>query len=118
MKEILWDIRHAQWRWDYAAASHGGSFHSPVETGRVISTGITIAQEARLKLARLFASLGFNDELPYPDISTKEKAQAFVGLDMEALEAEKKEFLEQTLPQWMAAAAEREAGYDVQKPNE
>ena len=31
MKDILQDIRHAQWRWDYGAASHGGSFHSPVE---------------------------------------------------------------------------------------
>ena len=34
MKDILQDIRHSQWRWDYAAASHGGSFHSrlkPVE---------------------------------------------------------------------------------------
>ena len=61
----------------------------------------------------MFASLGFNEELPYPDISTKEKAQAFVGLDVEALEAEKQEFLEQTLPQWKEAAAEREAGYDV-----
>jgi nitrite reductase (cytochrome c-552) len=113
MKDILWDIRHAQWRWDYAAASHGGSFHSPVETGRVISTGITITQDARLKLARLFASLGFNEELPYPDISTKEKAQAFIGLDMESLEAEKEEFFNQTLPRWKEIAAEREAGYDV-----
>ena len=26
MSAILMDIRHAQWRWDYAAASHGGSF--------------------------------------------------------------------------------------------
>jgi nitrite reductase (cytochrome c-552) len=113
MKEILWDIRHAQWRWDYAAASHGGSFHSPVETGRVISTGITIAQEARLKLARLFGSLGFNEELAYPDISTKEKAQIFIGLDMQGLKTEKEEFLKQTLPQWRELAAEREAGYDV-----
>ena len=29
MKDILTGIRHAQWRWDYAAASHGGSFHAP-----------------------------------------------------------------------------------------
>jgi len=112
MKEILVDIRHSQWRWDYAAASHGGSFHSPVETGRVISTGITIAQEGRLKLARLFADLGFNKELPYPDISTKEKAQAFIGLDMDKLESEKKEFKDNMLKDWMAAAEAREATYE------
>ncbi len=113
MKEILMDIRHAQWRWDYAAASHGGSFHSPVETSRVISTGITIAQEGRLKLARLFAGLGFNEELPYPDISTKAKAQAFIGMDVEKLKSEKEEFKNNMLKDWMTAAEEREAGYEV-----
>ena len=56
MKDILQDIRDGQWRWDYAAASHGASFHSPVEIGRVVSTGIGIAQEARIKLARLLAT--------------------------------------------------------------
>ncbi len=55
MKDILTDIRHAQWRWDYAAASHGGSFHSPVEIGRVISSGLDAAAEARIKLSRLLA---------------------------------------------------------------
>ena len=34
MKDILQGIRHAQWRWDFAAASHGASFHAPVETGK------------------------------------------------------------------------------------
>lgn len=113
MKDILTGIRHAQWRWDYVAASHGGSFHSPIESGRILSTGITIVQETRIKLARLFASLGFNGEVPYPDISTKEKAQKFVGLDMEKLNAEKKEFIETVLPVWKKQAGEREKTYDL-----
>jgi len=111
MKDILMHIRHAQWRWDYAAASHGGSFHSPVEIGRVIATGIDIAQEARVKLARLLATLGFNEELPYPDISTKAKAQAYIGLDMEKLNTEKQEFLETVVPIWIQKGKERESGY-------
>ena len=111
MNDILQDIRHAQWRWDYAAASHGGSFHSPVEIGRVVSTGITIAQEGRLKLARLFADLGHNEEVPYPDISTKAKAQEFIGLPVEKLKSEKKEFLKTVAPEWDKAAKEREANY-------
>ena len=82
MKDILMDIRHAQWRWDYAAASHGGSFHSPVEIGRIITTGIEIAGEGRVKLARLLASMGHNEEVPYPDITTKAKAQTYIGLDV------------------------------------
>ncbi len=113
MKAILIDIRHAQWRWDYAASSHGGSFHSPLETGRVISTGITIAQEARLKLSRLFSVLGYNEELPYPDIATKKKAQEFIGLDKDKLQAEKDEFLKTVIPQWIKQAEEREVGYET-----
>jgi nitrite reductase (cytochrome c-552) len=111
MTEILTGIRHAQWRWDYTAASHGGSFHSPVETSRVIASGITAAQEARIKLARLLAGLGHNREVPYPDIATKAKAQAYIGLDMKKLNNEKKEFLETTLTEWMQKAETRESGY-------
>lgn len=117
MKTILMDIRHAQWRWDYAAASHGGSFHSPVETSRIISTGITTAQDARIKLARLLAELGHNKPVPYPDISTKEKAQAFIGLPVEKLQAEKDVFVKDVAPEWIKTAEEREKGYVVKAMN-
>jgi len=113
MKDILTGIRHAQWRWDYAAASHGGSFHAPVEIGRIISTGLTIAQETRIKLARLLAAKGFNEELPYPDITTKAKAQEFIGLDMKKLNEEKKVFQENLVPQWLQKAQERESKWNV-----
>ena len=111
MKDILIGIRHSQWRWDYAAASHGGSFHSPVETSRVIATGITIAQETRIKLARLLAELGHNKEIPYPDISTKAKAQKFIGLDMEKLNKEKEVFKQNLTPIWDKKAKEREKSW-------
>lgn len=113
MAGILQDIRHAQWRWDYAAASHGGSFHSPLETSRVISTGITIVQEGRIKLSRLLHALGHAEEVPYPDIATKAKAQEFIGMDQPALQAEKNLFLEKVIPEWDRKAAEREAEYPV-----
>jgi len=111
MKQILSDIRKAQWRWDFAAAGHGNSFHSPVETGRIISGGIAFASDARVRLARLLASLGYNNEITYPDISTKEKAQAFIGLDMKKINTEKKIFLENIVPQWDKAGRNREIGY-------
>ena len=111
MALILTDIRHAQWRWDYVAASHGGSFHSPLESARVVGTGIQIASEARIKLARLLIGLGYEGEVPYPNIATKAEAQAFIGLPMEKLNAEKKEFKEKTLPIWVEKAAKREATY-------
>lgn len=113
MKEILMGIRHAQWRWDYAAASHGGSFHAPIETGRIISTGLTIVQETRIQLARLLTNKGFNEELPYPDIDTKAKAQEFIGLDMDKLNQEKKVFQETIVPQWLQKAQERESAWKV-----
>jgi nitrite reductase (cytochrome c-552) len=109
--DALRDIRHAQWRWDYVAASHGASFHSPVEILRTIASGMDIAQEARLKLARILAILGHTEEIPYPDISTKAKAQAFIGLEMDQLKSEKKEFLGTIVPKWMEEGKDREKSY-------
>lgn len=116
MKDILRGIRHAQWRWDFAAASHGASFHAPVETGRVIASGLTIAGETRIQLARLLASLGFNQEVAYPDISTKAKAQAYIGLDMNKLKADKQTFLQTVVPKWEEAAEKREAQWGEKGP--
>ncbi|MBN1118123.1 MAG: ammonia-forming cytochrome c nitrite reductase [Bacteroidales bacterium] len=111
MQAILMDIRHAQWRWDYSVAAHGASFHSPVETGRIVSSGINIAQEARIKLTRLLADLGHNKEIEIPDISTKAKAQEYIGLNMAKLNSDKKEFLETVVPQWLEEASKRESNY-------
>lgn len=115
MKDILQDIRHAQWRWDYAAASHGASFHSPVEIGRVISSGLDKATEGRVKLTRLLAKLGYNEPVKMPDISTKEKAQKYIGLDAEKMKHDKEEFKKNLLPKWMEEAKKREATYGTQK---
>ncbi len=111
MQKALRLIRQAQWRWDYAAAGHGNSFHAPVEISRIIASGIDKAQEARIELARILADLGHNREVPYPDISTKELAQKFIGLDMEKFRNEKAEFLKTVVPQWEEQAKAREAGY-------
>jgi nitrite reductase (cytochrome c-552) len=114
MKEILKEIRRAQWRWDYAAAGHGNSFHAPVELLRVIAQGISITQEARIKLARLLIKLGFQGEVPYPDIASKEKAQKFIGLDMAKLRMEKEEFKKNIVPQWIKASQDRQAKMEIE----
>lgn len=113
MKDILYKIRAAQWYWDFIAASHGGSFHAPVESGRILGKAVNTAQEARVMLARVLATKGITNEIPYPDISTKAKAQEFIGLDMEKLRNEKQLFKEKILPVWDEKAKEREAGYDL-----
>jgi nitrite reductase (cytochrome c-552) len=107
-------IRQAQWRWDFSAAGHGNSFHSPVEISRIIASGIGKAQEARLELARVLASLNHNVEIPYPDIDTKLKAQQFIGLEMAQLEKEKAEFLQTIIPKWIEEADKRQKEWDLQ----
>jgi len=95
-------IRHAQWRWDFAAAGHGSSFHAPLAVAAILSSAVAKAQAARLQLARVLAARGFTGEVELPDISTKAKAQAAIGLDMAALAGEKKKFLDIVVPKWDA----------------
>jgi nitrite reductase (cytochrome c-552) len=111
MEKSLKLIRAAQWRWDFAAAGHGSSFHAPVEVSRIVGSGIQKAMEARLEISRVLAKLGYTDEVPMPDISTKEKAQKYIGLDMEKLKKEKKVFIDEIIPKWLKEANEREAKY-------
>lgn len=114
MKSVLQFIRHAQWRWDYATASHGAAFHAPVEVLRILGSSIEKASEARVLLAQVLAKHGKTDPVAMPDISTKEKAQAFIGLDMPKLRAEKEEFKNTIVPQWDEKAKEREATMNVE----
>lgn len=111
MKPVLTFIRHAQWRWDWVAASNGMGFHSPVESLRVLGTSIQKAQEARVVLARIFSKYGVKQPVELPDFSTKEKAQGVVGLDMAGIKSQKLEFLNVTLPVWLEEAKAREASY-------
>ena len=109
MKQILKLLRDAQWRVDFAPASHGAGFHAPLETARILGTSIEKTKTARLELDRLLRSLGVKTPIQYPDISTKEKAQAYLGLDMNKLKEKKKEFLNTVVPRWDEKAQERQS---------
>ncbi len=113
MKDILQSIRHAQFRWDYAAASHGAAFHNSLEILRVISTGMEDAQDARIDLAVLLTKLDAPYPVAYPDIETKAKAQEYIGLPMDKLREEKQKFLEQIVPTWIKEAQAREDKMEV-----
>ncbi|MFR9523397.1 MAG: ammonia-forming cytochrome c nitrite reductase [Rikenellaceae bacterium] len=103
MADVLKYIRQAQWRWDFAVASHGGSFHAPVETQRILAHSLDRSMQAQLELQKVLYSLGVKD-MSMPDISTKEKAQAFIGLDMKKLRSEKDAWLETVAPAWLEDA--------------
>ncbi|WP_413284558.1 ammonia-forming nitrite reductase cytochrome c552 subunit [Vibrio sp. MA40-2] len=112
MQSILMDIRHAQWRWDYAIASHGVHMHAPEVALEILGTAVDRAADARTKIIRLLAKKGINDPITIPDISTKAAAQKALGMDMDKMNAEKEEFLKTLVPEWEQRAAERQANYN------
>ena len=103
MKDALQLIRQAQWRWDFGVASHGGSFHAPVETQRILAHGLDRSMQAQMELQKILFELGVT-KFEMPDISTKAKAQKFIGLDMEKLEKDKENWLKTTPPAWIETA--------------
>lgn len=107
MKDALQDIRHAQWRWDYAAAGHGGHIHAPDVLLKVIGTGLDKAAEARTKLVRILAKHGITEPVKIPDISTAENAWKATGVDIEKERKAKAEFLQKVVPQWDKEAREK-----------
>jgi nitrite reductase (cytochrome; ammonia-forming) len=104
MKPVLDLLRKSQWRWDFAVASHGAAFHAPQEIMRILSHSLDFANQARLKVAKVLARHGYTADVPMPDISTKAKAQAYIGLDMKQREADKEKFLNTVVPQWIKKA--------------
>ena len=104
MKPVLDLLRKSQWRWDFAVASHGAAFHAPQEITRILSHSLDFANQARLKVAKVLARHGFTGDVPMPDISTKAKAQAYIGVDMKQKEADKEKFLNTVVPQWIKKA--------------
>ena len=104
MKPVLDLLRKSQWRWDFAVASHGAAFHAPQEITRILSHSLDFANQARLKVAKVLARHGYTADVPMPDISTKAKAQAYIGLDMKQKEADKEKFLNTVVPQWIKKA--------------
>ncbi|MFO8028972.1 MAG: ammonia-forming cytochrome c nitrite reductase [Cyclonatronaceae bacterium] len=113
MAPVLQHIRRGQWRWDYGAASHGGPFHAPQEMMKMFGIGLDHAQEARIELARIVAQMGHTEPIPLPDVSTKAKAQEYVGIDLDSRQSEKNEFLRTVVPEWLQRAEERHQEWDA-----
>jgi len=106
MQNVLKLLRQAQWRWDFGVASHGGSFHAPQEIERILGHGLDKTMQARLAVSKVLANLGYTGDVPMPDISTKEKAQKYIGLNIPAEEAAKEKFLNTVVPEWLKKAKE------------
>ncbi|MCQ2289212.1 MAG: ammonia-forming cytochrome c nitrite reductase [Muribaculaceae bacterium] len=107
MKPVLDAIRKSQWRWDFAVASHGAAFHAPQEITRILSNALYWAQQSRLLTTKVLAKHGFTGDVPMPDISTKAKAQQYIGLDMADKEAKKAVFMKDIQPKWVQDALKK-----------
>ncbi len=55
-------------------------------------------------LSRVLGKHGFIGDVPMPDISTKAKAQAYIGLNMPKLSEKKQKFLDNIVPKWIEDA--------------
>jgi len=51
-------IRSSGWRWDFGVASHGASFHAPIETQRILASALDMALRAQLLLKDVLFSHG------------------------------------------------------------
>ena len=106
MKSILTDIRHAQWRLDYAIASHGAFYHAPEETLRTLGTALEKAGNARIELAKVLAKHGATD-YKAPEIKDKKQAQEIIGLPFGKLVEEKKAFQNGLMQEWKKDAEKK-----------
>jgi len=106
MQDVLKLLRQSMWRWDFGVASHGGSFHAPQEIQRILAHGLDKALQARLGISKVLVKLGYTADVPMPDISTKEKAQNYIGLDIPAEKAAKEKFMDNIVPEWLKIAKE------------
>ena len=103
LAKIRTHIRHGQWRWDYAIASHGSFFHAPEETLRTLASANEQAQQARIKLVSVLAKHNVMDYIA-PDFSSKEKSQQLAGVDLIKLVEEKMNFKQTLEREWLKQA--------------
>ena len=71
---------------------------------RILGQSLGYAQEARIAIAKVLARHGFTGDVPMPDISTKEKAWAYIGIDGKKLQSDKAAFLNSVVPKWVQSA--------------
>ena len=97
-----------EWGWGCGGGSEGGWLHAPQEITGMLSDSLERALQARVLIAQIVAQHGHTGPIPLPDVSTKGKAQAYIGLGMKTLRQQKARFNEQILPQWIKTAQQNQ----------
>ncbi len=96
MNDAIMAIRHSQWRWDFAMASHGLYAHNPEEGKQLLDTALEQVKYARDALAQILSMYDIKD-VAYPDISTKQSAHKAVGIELDKLTEKKQAFIKQEI---------------------
>lgn len=71
-------VREAQMYWDFCGANNGMGFHAPQEVARLLDKSLQLAMEGRLLVSVVRGKKGKFELVQKPDLSTKEKAQAYI----------------------------------------
>ncbi|MGI2169122.1 ammonia-forming cytochrome c nitrite reductase subunit c552 [Shewanella sp. MF05960] len=104
MNDSIMAIRHAQWRWDFAMASHGLYAHNPKEGVALLDMATEQITYGREALARVLNQLSV-EKVEYPDYSTKEKAHAAIGfIEADAIKAKQAFIKEEVDKHWQPVA--------------
>ncbi|GLS84768.1 ammonia-forming cytochrome c nitrite reductase subunit c552 [Paraferrimonas haliotis] len=110
MNEAIMAIRHSQWRWDFITASHGAAAHNPDEAKQVLNIAVQQVSVARSLLAKILKDFKV-ETVNYPDYSSKAKAQQAIGLDIDSLTKEKRDYIEQVINKEWQPVANIQAGH-------
>lgn len=94
MNDAIMAIRHSQWRWDFAMASHGLYAHNPEEGNALLDMALRQVKYARTSLDEILKKFDVKS-VNYPDISSKASAHAAVGIELEKLTEAKKKFIKE-----------------------
>ncbi|WP_418357385.1 ammonia-forming cytochrome c nitrite reductase subunit c552 [Shewanella basaltis] len=104
MNDSIMAIRHAQWRWDFAMASHGLYAHNPKEGIELLDKATEQITYGREALARILNHLSV-DNVDYPDISSKQSAHAAIGfIEADAVKAKQIFIKEEVDKHWHPVA--------------
>ncbi|WP_375087949.1 ammonia-forming cytochrome c nitrite reductase subunit c552 [Shewanella youngdeokensis] len=94
MNDAIMAIRHSQWRWDFAMASHGLYAHNPQEGNELLDIALKQVVYARTSLVEILKKFDIKT-VNYPDYSTKAAAHAAMSIELDKLTEAKKQFIKQ-----------------------
>ncbi len=77
-------ISRAQMYWDYVGSANSMGFHAPEEAARILGRSLDLARECLRQTRTIRASKGQSAPVPMPDLSTRQKARAFVQTCLDA----------------------------------